>query len=404
VDHVTITIDGQDNWTLRSAEIIESLCTASAIVAEVEHADADVDPADMLGKWIAFSIPTLLDSQPTRWAGGIITRWETMNGAYSGEQGTIFRLHAAAPMVRMVLRRQTRQFNNASVLDVCRQLFDEWGEQVPASLGRSMMVLDNEPCMVPLQHIHQNAETDLEFISRLLHQSGVFTVNVCDGADASDTELRTCTMSRAARPWAQDLQLQYQSVTAGAALDHQITRWRRVANLVPSTPVVATWHPSVADNIAPSNRQAMTASPADKGFQGWEFIQHPLGAPLAGARMGALRDQLSRVREEALHLEQAWRHGQSTSTAIVTGCTIDPQDLPNDDQGPFLVTAMRLVVLGESLGSQIDLETPVRCAFNAVPLGVAFRPPIKNERLEPPPLDGAPLCNELDRIDLQETA
>jgi uncharacterized protein involved in type VI secretion and phage assembly len=404
MDHVTITIDGQDGWTLRSGEIVESLCTPGAIVAEVEHDNANIDPADMIGTWASFDIPTLLESQPTRWAGGIITRWETIDAAISGERGTYFRFHAAAPMERMSLRRQTRQFNGESVLNVCRQILDEWGDRVPASMSGPLMVLDNEPCNVPIQHIRQTQETDLQFISRLFHMTGVFTANHCTGPNDTDTTLYTGTTSNAAHPWADDLELIYEPITGSAALDHQVTQWRRLANLVPQIPVVATWHPSAADNLMPSNPHAMKKSPSDPSFPGWEFVEHPLGRPHAGLMMSDLRDQLSHVREAALKQEHAWRHGQSTSSAIVPGHTIAPSDLPHDDNGPFFVTATRLIVMGEGLAPQVDLDSPVRCAFTALPASTSFRPPIRHERLEPPDLDNLPLSDAINTVAMQEIA
>ncbi|MCH2135263.1 MAG: phage late control D family protein [Phycisphaerales bacterium] len=395
----TITINGETDWTLRSAEIVESLCTPGAITAEVTHESA-VDPADLLGTWISFEIPTLLPSRPTRWAGGLITRCESVSGTANGLSERFFKIQAAAPQEIMTLRRQTREFSGMSVLDICRDILGEWGERVPQSRS-PLLVLDNEPADIPLQHIRQTGESDLQFVQRLLHQAGVFTINNCNGPKLTDTELILGTISGAADAWTDDMGLQYQLVT-GAPERQQITNWRRTVNLVPSTPVVATWHPSVADNHLPSNPTAMHASPSSQDFDGWEFIEHPLGAPQAGAQMSDLRDQLSKVREAALHQERHWRNGAAASTTIVPGTMVEPKDLPDGDEGRFFVTACRLVVLGDSFADQIDLASPVCCAFTALPEEVPFRPPIRDERMEPPGLESTRLAAALDALHTQE--
>lgn len=393
----SITIDGETDWTLRTAEIVEAMCSPGLIVADVEKANASVVPEEMLGKWLSITVPTLLDSRPTRFSGGVITNWETVEGSSNLEHSTTYRIHASSPMALMSLRRQTRQFDAKSTLQVCEQVFDEWYPRVPVNTQGPLLVVDKEPCNITLQNVRQLNETDLDFALRLMHESGIFCVTLNEGMEASECELNLGTFSGGAKPWANDLDLRFDPTVTLTSIDHHLTRWRRAARLGPNVAVIATWHPSVADNLSPSNPQAMRVPPTSSEFEGWQFVDHPLGTPMAGAHMGELRDQLSRVRELALRQERHWRHGLTTSPAIVPGFTIDPSELPDDDEGPFLVTSTRQLVVGAALGELLDVDDPVQCSFNALPRHVPFRPPIRPERLDPPELDDGQLAQALDR-------
>ena len=404
MEHAEVSVMGEEGWRLGSAEVVESLCTACTIVADIEHDSGDIDAAAMPGQWISLSIPSLVPERPRRYVGGVITRWEQTDSHVKREGGSVYRVHAASPIELMSLRRQTRQFNHKSVLEICSQLFDEWGDRIFASLSGAMMVTDQEPSSIQLQHARQVRESDLQFVRRLLNQAGVFTMQTYTGPAADDSTLQLGTFSRAASPWADSLAFQYQPVGESVQFDHQISRWQKEANLGPTIPVIATWHGAVADNHLPSNASVMATSPSSPSFHGWEYIDHTLGAPRAGMRMTELRDGLSKVREQALAIEYAWRHGLSTSAAIVPGCSINPQGLPHDDAGPFFVTASRLIVLGESYSQMLDLDMPVRCAFTAIPLHTPFRPPSRLERLEPPDRNQVELAQALDRLVAQEMA
>ena len=400
----SITINGEDDWTLRSAEIVEAMCSPGLIVADVEKANASVVPEEMLGKWFSITVPTLLDSRPTRFSGGVITDWETIEGSNNLEHTTMYRIHASSSMALMSLRRQTRQFDAMSTLQVCEQVFDEWRPRVPANAHGPLLVVDKEPCNITLQNVRQLDETDLDFALRLMHESGIFCVTLNEGGEPSQCGLNIGTFSGSTKPWANDLNLQFDPTLSLSSIDHHITRWQRTARLGPKVAVVATWHPAVAENHLPSNQNAMHVSPASNDFEGWQFVDHPLGTPMAGENMGELRDRLSRVRELALNQERHWRHGLTTSPAIVPGFVIDPVGLPDDDEGPFLVTSTRRLVVGAALGELLGVDHPVHCSFNALPQHVPFRPPIRPERLDPPELEHGELAKALDKHLLSEGA
>ena len=383
--HATIQIDGETAWRLRSAEVIESLCTSGSIVADVECDGDDVDPSDMLGKWFSIQIPSLVESRQTRHVGGVITQWQQLNEWHQGSDRLPIRLWAAAPIEQMRLRRQTRQFNNMSVLAICRTLFDEWGERVQMVDTGPMMVTDNEPCTIPLQHVRQVNETDLDFIRRICAQAGIFTRTTFDGPDQRNVHLLLGTFSPAADAWATDLDLQYGMLGSGLEL-HRIFQWERRATLEPQIPVVSTWHTSVAGNTRPSNANLMETSPSSEHFKGWEYIDNALGSAQAGLRMTELRDALSNVREQSLHLERVWRQGLTESPAIVPGCIIAPNSMPGGDDGPFFVTASRLIVLGETWETILQTEYSARGTFTAIPADTPFRPPVRLDRMEPPQL------------------
>jgi uncharacterized protein involved in type VI secretion and phage assembly len=244
----------------------------------------------------------------------------------------------------------------------------------------------------------------MEFVTRLLYQAGLFSVQTCHGPQRNQTSLHLNTFSCGARQWAKGIHLHYAPLSTESDLDHRVVQWSQVARLTPSLPVVATRTPGVNDDTALSNQHAVLASPADHHFVGWEYIDHPLGEAADENSQQELRERLSRVRELALQQEQHWRYGQATTAAIVPGHTITLDHLPHGDTGPFFVTATRLLMVGEDFADELIVDQPMLCAFNALPRDVQFRPPIRPERLEPPSLDSSSLARAIDAHPSLESA
>jgi uncharacterized protein involved in type VI secretion and phage assembly len=384
-----ITIDRQASWTLRRAELIESVCAMGLMHVEVLTDNNDVDPQSMLHKAVSIKLPTLQQGNEWRYVNGIVWHWSSM-GPFREEDGKyVHRIVVVPPLMLLSLRRFTRGFNGIPAQQVWRDVLSPYGDRVPFNDNSSMMVLDNEPSTVKLESAHQSDETDLQFLMRTLQTNGVFWFHQST-TDNEPPKLMLGTMSQSAKAWGDGSSLTFDADASEVTFSPTVLQWARHAASSARTPVVHAMHPLVAGTTPPANVMALGASPSDTSFKGFDWFDLDQGAPLGGEGLADLQSRIAKVLEQSMALEDNWATGIATTTTVAPGFKATINNLPGaSTPADWFVVSTRTLVAGPGLGSGTSAEEPrMLTSVRAVPLNIPFRPPLDETHVDPPTLGG----------------
>jgi type VI secretion system secreted protein VgrG len=131
-------------------------------VTTVVHADADVDEAQLVGQTASLAIQAL--DQPERFLHGIIA------GVRSWEEGAVeprrrIRLRIVPSLWKLGQARDCCIFQRKTVPAIVKEVLDAWGVAHEERLSASYP---------EREYVVQYAETDLDFVCRLLEEVGIF--------------------------------------------------------------------------------------------------------------------------------------------------------------------------------------------------------------------------------------
>ena len=398
MNSATITVDGDDSWSLRQAEVVEAVSAPGYVRIEALRKGPAPDPKSLLYKTVELKIPTMETSNPWRKVKGIVWEARSLGPFRPGDPRSVIKLVVVPPMMVMSLRRIDRSFGSLPAMRVWEEVVDAWGERVPFATEGPMMVLENEPCTLPLQTTHQAMETDLEFLLRLWNIHGVFWFNDSDGEDALPT-LRLGTYSPGAAPWGSGTTLTYNPQVTTARLDANVLQFTRLAMAGPRTPVVISMHPALRPSVPPANVDVVGHPPSAASFRGYDWFEEESLAPLHGSNLGEMQTRAAGVLEQTMLLDEHWAIGTASTTTVTAGRRLDISGLPGDPGDSWFITANRTLIAGPGVVGGVDPEEPqILTSFRAVPLQVRFRPPLLSSRLDPPPLQGGLHGHDFDQV------
>ena len=386
-----IVIDGDDSWTLRQAEVVESVSALGFMRIEVLNDDANLDPKDLLYQSVTIRVPTSEESAPWRQVKGIVWEARSLGMFRRGDDRASYQLVVVPPLMQLSLRRLDRSFNGFqgfSATDVWRRILDEWVDKVPYADEGPLMVLDNEPCTVRLQSPHQTMESDLDFLQRLFAAHGVFWYQDSDG-DAPLPTLTLGTFSAAARAWGPGTPLEFNPTETAASFGPYVLQFTREAYAGARIPIVMGMHPALHATVGPTNERFVQGNPSDASFRGFEWFREETLTPYLGLELEDMQSRCAKVLEQAMQLDDVWGMGTATVTTMAPGRSVSIGSLPGNAPSEWFVTATRMLVAGPGIAAVEDVETPqFLTGFRAVPLDQPFRPPLYRQRCDPPPLEG----------------
>src|SRR5947207_2337723 len=127
--------------------------------------DGDIQITDALGK--PMTVGLSMGELGERFFNGVVARFSQM-----GWLGSKFRYRAQLrPWLWLLTRTSnSRIFQNKSVLDVIKQIFDEQGFSGDVAAGTYLHPGDFKPH----EYLVQYNETDFNFVSRLMEQEGIY--------------------------------------------------------------------------------------------------------------------------------------------------------------------------------------------------------------------------------------
>jgi len=120
-----------------------------------------VDPVALVGKRVTVDLQ-ITDTGTKRYFNGIVASLEATGGDTFFNS---YRIHIVPTLWLLSLNKQTRVFQEKTVLDIVKDVL------APYSI---VPMVETQASYMPLEYCTQYRETDLEFVSRLLQQHGVF--------------------------------------------------------------------------------------------------------------------------------------------------------------------------------------------------------------------------------------
>ena len=123
--------------------------------------DVVVDPSALVGKRVTMSLQ-VTDTGTLRYFNGIVASLEATGG---DSFFNLYRVRIVPTLWLLSLNKQTRVFQDKTVLDIIKQVL------APYSIAP---MVETQGSYMSLEYCTQYRETDLEFVSRLMQQHGIF--------------------------------------------------------------------------------------------------------------------------------------------------------------------------------------------------------------------------------------
>jgi type VI secretion system secreted protein VgrG len=120
-----------------------------------------IDPKKIVGQKVCVEIQAD-DSGTQRYVNGIVSSFEMSGG---DDEFLSYRAIIVPNLWTLTLNRNTRVFQNQTVIDVIKAVFS------PYNISPS---IDTSATYTPLEYCTQYRETDFDFVSRLMEQHGIF--------------------------------------------------------------------------------------------------------------------------------------------------------------------------------------------------------------------------------------
>ena len=148
--------------------LIESLEGAEGISRLFEYhvellatVDTKIDPKSIIGSKVTVAI-SLNDAQGSKWINGIVASFEQCAG---DKEFDVYRARIVPSMWQLTLSSNCRVFQNKTVLDIAKAVIGEYG----LSLSDQTHTTYKQ-----LEYCTQYSESDFQFVSRILEESGIF--------------------------------------------------------------------------------------------------------------------------------------------------------------------------------------------------------------------------------------
>jgi type VI secretion system secreted protein VgrG len=148
--------------------LIESIDGAEEISRLFEYrvdllatVDTTIDSKDLIGAKVSVAL-NLNDAQGARWINGIVASFEQRAG---DSEFYVYRARIVPAMWQLTLSANCRVFQNKTVLDIAKAVIGEYGLSISDQTSGSYQ---------QLEYCTQYSETDFNFVSRILEESGIF--------------------------------------------------------------------------------------------------------------------------------------------------------------------------------------------------------------------------------------
>ena len=148
--------------------LIESLEGAEGISRLFEYhvellatVDTKIDPKSIIGSKVTVAI-SLNDAQGSKWINGIVASFEQCAG---DKEFDVYRARIVPSMWQLTLSSNCRVFQNKTVLDIAKAVIGEYGLSLSDQTNTTYK---------QLEYCTQYSESDFQFVSRILEESGIF--------------------------------------------------------------------------------------------------------------------------------------------------------------------------------------------------------------------------------------
>ncbi|MCL2450581.1 MAG: type VI secretion system tip protein VgrG, partial [Polyangiaceae bacterium] len=355
---ITIESPLGDTLQFHSMSGVEALSRPFVFDVEVQSRRDDIKPGELLGQPVTLALDLASDSDATtRYWNGIVASMQYVDTGFDGVSR--YRLTLRPWLWQLGLAADCRIFQRRSVPDIVKTVFEGRG-------FHDFNVVLSETYDVR-EYVVQYRETDLQFVSRLLedegiyyffrHESGKHTLILADSPHAHSDVSGYASLPYAAQDVNRDETLQY------------VRSWRAEGRLETGRYALSDFD-FTRSFMRPLRGWAKGSEQATES--NLEVHDYPGGfTTFDGGRAAAWR-RLRQARREA-----RTGGGESNARGLTVGCTFQLEDHPRDDQNrKYLVTSARVRLRGKELRmSDGTEEEAFACAFGVVDAEVGFTPP-----------------------------
>ncbi len=323
----------------------ERLGRLSKFDVELVGRDESVPFADLLGK--DMTVEMELPDGSVRRFHGLVTRF-----AQVGSEGrrVLYRASLAPWLWFLSRTADCRVFQGASAPDIVMGVFRE--------LGFTDFRDDLTRSYAPRVYCVQYRETDLNFVSRLMEEEGIYYF--FEHSEGKHTLVLSDSLS-AHSPSEEGAEIPFSpQVEASQREEARITQWQQVKAVEPGAIVLNDYN----FEAPRANQRVTCANPKDHAHGEFEVYDYP-GLYTDPAR----GDSLAQARLEEYHTRSHVVRGAGTARGLATGRLFTLTQHPREDQNvEHLVTATEFTVSNPELESGLPDDAPVYSVrFEAIP-------------------------------------
>jgi type VI secretion system secreted protein VgrG len=162
---------GKDVLLIESLQGVEGISRLFEYDVELlATVDTKIDPKSLIGAKVAVALG-LNDAHGSRWINGIITSFDQCAG---DKEFDVYRARIVPSMWQLNLSANCRVFQNKSVLEIAKAVIGEYGLSISDQTSGSYK---------QLEYCTQYSESDFQFVSRILEESGIFYWFECTDQD-----------------------------------------------------------------------------------------------------------------------------------------------------------------------------------------------------------------------------
>jgi type VI secretion system secreted protein VgrG len=349
-----ITVDsalGPSALTFASMKGREALGEPFEYVVDLVSSDANLKLSELLGQPMALHLE-LGEGEP-RHFHGIVTSAEYVE---TGRPGAGYRATLRPWLWLLTQTTNCRIFQNKSVPEIVEQIFRDRGfsdfeESLSESYGKS-------------DYVVQYRESDFNFVSRLLEQSGIYYF-FRHTASAHTLVLADGPGAHQAVPGCEELPY-YSPDGHRDKMQEQVDHWKLTTCMTPGSVALRDY-----DFERPSALLAVQSiAPKDHAHGDYEVYDYP-----GDYRRRADGETLARIRLEQRQEGYEERRGHTNARAFTLGALFELTDHPRDDQNrQYLITRAALAMTGpDPVSGSPDDEQVFSCDFAAIDSDVPFR-------------------------------
>jgi type VI secretion system secreted protein VgrG len=352
-----ITIEGPSSagtLTFRSMTGFEALARCFEYQIDVLSTKSDIGASDLLGAPVAVELET--KNFQIRYFHGIVAAMEYRG--FDGSQAQC-RLLVRPWFWFLTRAKNSRIFQNKSVVDVIKEVFDQYNLAGAADFTE---LQGNYPSR---EYIVQYDETDFNFVSRLMENEGIYYF-FRHSEGAHTMVLVDTYTTHVPAPDYKEIPFAGPDTHRDALLEY-VSDWNVVHEAQPGT-----YSQRDFDFKNPASL-LMSSRSIDKGYQldNFEVYEYP-----GGFLTTSVGDDYSRVRLEALQTGFEQASATSNARGLAVGNTFKLIDHPRDDQNQdYVVISAEYRLRGhEGTTSPLPEDEPFVCTFVAMDPTAPFRP------------------------------
>ena len=343
---------GEDVLLLTSFEGEEEISRLFSLKVTMMSMETSIKPADIVGQNVTIELYDS-DDEACYFNGHV----RSFSNQGSGDRGTIYSAQIVPALWFLTRRKDSRIFQEMSVVDILKKVFDEAGMSDYDVAGISGSYSTLEYCV-------QYEETDFEFVSRLMEEYGIFYFFKHE--DGKHT-LMLADASRA-YPTAKHDRVRFAGSLAFDEVGDDLTAWIHEYAFRSGKVMLSDFDFIKPENAVESREKTLVKLPKNDKY---EQFSYP-----GGFTERAEGDKLARVRMEAEEVDHDRVMGAGKLRSFSPGYTFTIDDHQNEDEvgKSYVLLRVQHSIAAGSYVSGGDQPEGYENQFVCIPSNVTYRP------------------------------